>query len=200
MSTARNTRSILGVAALVSTLCACAESSRPEASAVIANARDAEPAAAAPRGPLIAHDSWEIVSEHEDPFSDRPTDALCPDEAHMPELLGAEPVFSVDTGDCTYITARQPALRAVARGETLVARVWHFALDADEAAEAHVALRIGDSTVLDQTVPIPSEGGLIATSEVAMNAFEAGTPVFFHLHNHGDNSWSLVELSAGPKP
>jgi hypothetical protein len=118
----------------------------------------------------------------------------------MPELLGAEPVFSVDTGACTYITARQPALRDVAQGETLVARVWHFALNAGEAAEAHVALRIGDTTVLDQTVPIPSAGGLIAVSETAPRAFEAGTPVFFHLHNHGDNSWSLVELSAGPKP
>ncbi|HTU61600.1 MAG TPA: hypothetical protein VMF89_24260, partial [Polyangiales bacterium] len=142
----------------------------------------------------------EIVSAEEDPFTDRVPDAMCPDDSHMPELLGAEPVFSIDTGGCTYITARQPALRDVAKGETLVARVWHFALNAGESAEAHVALRIGDTTVLDQTVPIPSEGGLIAATEVAMNAFEAGTPVFFHLHNHGDNSWSLVELSAGPKP
>jgi hypothetical protein len=189
---------------MIATLGACeAEASRQKTSAVVASARDAalldaEPTE--PRGPLVVHDSWEIVSAEEDPFSDRLSDAVCPDDSHMPELLGAEPVFSVDTGGCTYITARQPALRGVAKGETLVARVWHFALDAGESAEAHVALRIGDTTVLDQTVPIPSEGGLIAASEVAMNAFEAGTPVFFHLHNHGDNSWSLVELSAGPKP
>lgn len=118
----------------------------------------------------------------------------------MLELLASEPVFSVDTGGCKYITARQPALRDVTQGETLIARVWHFALNADESAEAHVALRIGESTVLDQAVPIPSQGGLIAIEEVATRAFPAGTPVFFHLHNHGDNSWSLVELSAGPKP
>jgi hypothetical protein len=208
VNTARNTRSILGVAAVISTVSACvAEPSRQETRTAAASARDAavldaEPAdePAKPRGPLVAHDSWEIVSAEEDPFSDRLPDAVCPDDSHMPELLGPEPVFSVDTGACTYITARQPALRDVAQGETLVARVWHFALDAGETAEAHLALRIGDTSVLDQTVPIPSEGGLIATSEVAMNAFEAGTPVFFHLHNHGDNSWSLVELSAGPKP
>ena len=179
----------------------CAEEAREEAEPIdVTISEDAGVAEAQLRGPLVSHDSWEIVAAEDDPFSDRPEGAVCPDDSHMPELLGAEPVFSVDTGGCTYITARQSALRKVAKGETLVARVWHFALSAGEAAEAHVALRIGDSTVLDQTVPIPSEGGLIATSKLAMNAFEAGTPIFFHLHNHGDNSWSLVELSAGPKP
>jgi hypothetical protein len=206
VSTARNTRSILGVVAVsLGSLLACEDASRDMASSLIANtdaaARDAaEVAAAQPRGPLIEPDAWEIVSAADDPFPDRLPDASCPDGTHMPELLGAEPVFSVDTGDCTYITARQPALRDVVKGETLVARVWHFALYADEPAEAHVALRIGDTTVLDQTVPIPSEGGLIAVEDTAVSSFAAGTPIYFHLHNHGDNSWSLVELSAGPKP
>lgn len=179
-----------------STLSAC------ESDAVVMTSTDAAAAIAAakPRGELVVHDSWEIVSAEEDPFPDRPSDVVCPDDSHMPELLGAEPVFSVDTGGCSYLTARQRSLRAVERGETLIARVWHFALDAGEPAEAHVALRIGDSDALDQTVPIPSEGGLIAVSNLAMRAYEAGTPIYFHLHNHGDNSWSLVELSAGPKP
>jgi len=151
------------------------------------------------RGPLIEPDSWELLSADEDPFPDRLPDANCPDGTHMPELLSGEPVFSVDTGLCSYLTARQPALRDVAKGETLVARVWHFALDANESVEAHVALRIADTTLLDQTVPIPSAGGLIAVEVTANSAFAAGTPIFFHLHNHGNNSWSLVELSAGPK-
>lgn len=152
------------------------------------------------RGALVEPEAWEIVAADEDPFPDRLPDASCPEGTHMPELLGGEPGFSVDTGGCSYLTARQLALRDVVKGETLVARVWHFALSADESAEAHVALRIADTTVLDQTVPIPSEGGLIAVELAAASAFAAGTPIFFHLHNHGDNSWSLVELSAGPKP
>lgn len=181
---------------MASTLIANTDAAAPDASAPDA----AEPAPTKPRGPLIEPEAWEIVSAADDPFPDRLPDASCPDGTHMPELLGAEPVFSVDTGDCNYITARQPALRDVVKGETLVARVWHFALYADEEAEAHVALRIGDTTLLDQTVPIPSEGGLIAIEEAAISSFPAGTPIYFHLHNHGDNSWSLVELSAGPKP
>ena len=190
---------------MIAALGACAEEARENRSTLQARSDAGAPDAAEasapkPRGSLVAHDSWEIALAEDDPWSDRPEGVVCPDDAHMPELLGAEPVFSVDTGGCTYITARQPALRDVAKGETIVARVWHFALNAGESAEAHVALRIGDSSVLDQTVPIPSEGGLIARSDVALQAFAAGTPIFFHLHNHGDNSWSLVELSAGPWP
>lgn len=184
-------------------LYACAETPRELPSALAADASASDAAARVPvrpRGALVSSDRWEIVSADDDPFADRLPDARCPAGAVMPELLGAEPVFSVDTGDCTYLTARQPALRDVARGETFVARVWHFALTAGEAGEAHVALRIGDSTVLDEMVPIPSAGGLIAVEEPATSTFEAGTPIYFHLHNHGDNSWSLVELSAGPQP
>ena len=152
------------------------------------------------RGPLVEPELWEVVAEADDPFTDRLPDASCPEDAYMFELLANEPVFSVDTGRCNYITARQPALRAVDEGETLVARIWHFALNAGESARAHVALRINESDVLDESVPIPSEGGLIAVEVEAKEAYPEGTPVFFHLHNHGDNSWSLVELSAGPKP
>jgi len=151
------------------------------------------------RGSLVDWNAWEVVAAPEDPFDDRPPDPSCPTGAYMPEILSGEEVFSVDTGACSYVTLRQPARRDVARGERLVARVWHFALNAGTSATAHVALRLGDSTVLDETVPIPSEGGLLAIDQPADHAYPEGTPVYFHLHNHGDNSWSLVELSAGPQ-
>jgi hypothetical protein len=138
------------------------------------------------------------MSAADDPFMDRPLDATCPDGAYHPELLATEPVFSVDTGGCRYLTARQPTLRAVAAGETLVLRVWHFALNAGESAMAHVAVRVGDAVLLDTTVAIPSAGGLLRVEQVAPDPVPEGTAVYFHLHNHGDNSWSFVELSAGP--
>jgi hypothetical protein len=153
---------------------------------------------AAPRGSLVATSAWEILAAEQDPFADRLPDARCPAGAYMPELLANEEVFSVDTGACNYITARQPALRAVSPGERLQARVWHFALKAQAPAAGHVALRLGETVVLDREVPIPSAGGLIAIEAVTTQSFPEGTPVYFHLHNHGDNSWSLVELSAGP--
>jgi hypothetical protein len=150
------------------------------------------------RGPLVDWNAWELVSAAEDPFDDRPPDPSCPSGSYLPEVLSGQDVFSVDTGACSYITVRQPALRDVARGESLVARVWHFALNAGDPATGHVSLRLAESTLLDETVPIPSPGGLLAIDQVADSPFAEGTPVYFHLHNHGDNSWSLVELSAGP--
>jgi hypothetical protein len=154
---------------------------------------------AAERTSLVDSTAWQVMPAAEDPFSDRPEDAACPDDAYMPEWLAEESVFSVNTGGCTYLTARQPVLRHVAAGETLVLRVWHFALDAGESAQAHVAVRLGDATLLDTSVAIPSAGGLLRVAQVAPRPISEGTAVYFHLHNHGDNSWSFVELSTGPQ-
>ena len=52
------------------------------------------------------------------------------------------------------------------------------------------------STSWTKRLPIPAEGGLIVKEVRATSAIPAGSTVFFHLHNHGMNSWALVELSA----
>lgn len=150
------------------------------------------------RTSLVDSSAWQVMSAIDDPFGDRPEDASCPEGAYMPEFLAEEPVFSVDTGGCTYLTAKQRSLRHVVAGERLVVRVWHFALHAGESAMAHVAVRIGEKTLLDTSVPIPAAGGLINIEEAAPESIPEGAPVYFHLHNHGDNSWSFVELSTGP--
>lgn len=171
-------------------------SATASAGAPIDAGSDLEPATE--RTSLVDASAWQVMSASEDPFDDRPEDAACPEGAYMPEYLSGEPVFSVDTGGCKYLTARQPALRHIVAGEKLELRVWHFALHAGESALAHVAVRIGDKALLDTTVPIPSEGGLLHIEEVAPESIPEGAAVYFHLHNHGDNSWSFVELSAGP--
>ena len=153
---------------------------------------------ASERTSLVASNAWRVMGAVDDPFDDRPEGASCPDGAYMAELLSETPVFSVDTGDCTYLTAEQRSLRHVVAGEKLVVRVWHFALHASESALAHVAVRVGERTLLDTTVPIPAAGGLINIEQAASESIPEGAPVYFHLHNHGDNSWSLVELSTGP--
>jgi hypothetical protein len=177
---------------------AAIEETTPEQPAV----HESDPApileAAAARTSLVESSAWQVMSAADDPFADRPEDAACPDGAYMPEFLSEEPVFSVDTGGCTYLTARQRSLRHVVAGEKLVLRVWHFALHAGESAMAHVAVRIDEKTLLDTTVPIPAAGGLLNVEEVAPESIPEGAAVYFHLHNHGDNSWSFVELSTGP--
>ena len=150
------------------------------------------------RVPLVDHTAWERLAPELDPFTDRPGNVTCADEATAFELLSEEAAYGVDTGLCNYLTARQRAREHVAMGERIIVRLWHFALSAPEPADAHAAVALDGEPLLDERIPIPSHGGLIQREVVAGRAFDKGSPVLFHLHNHGDNSWALVEVSAGP--
>jgi hypothetical protein len=147
---------------------------------------------------LVVHALWIPVGSAEDPFADRLADVRCPEAAAAAEVLSEEPAFGVDTGMCNYLTARQVMQTYVATGETIAVRLWHFELDAPNPAEAHAAVDVGGVRVLDQRVAIPAPGGLVKASLVVDHAMPSGTPVHFHLHNHGANSWALVEISTGP--
>lgn len=161
---------------------------------------DATPMAMRPsvRTSLVLPELWTALDAKSDPFADRLPMVRCLPGAVAAETLSEERVLGVDTGPCNYLTALQPTLRDVQPGDTLKVRLWHFELSAPEQAEAHAAVMIDDLTVLDERVPIPQPGGLIVRQVVAERAIPAGTPVYFHLHNHGENSWALVEVSTGP--
>jgi hypothetical protein len=152
----------------------------------------------AARTPLISSERWTVLDAAEDPFGDRPDVVDCAVTAVGPELLGTERVLGINTGACNYVTVIQPILRAVQPGETIKVRLWHFELDAPEPAEAHVAVFIDGVALLEQRVAIPQPGGLITQSVRADRVWKVGAPAVLHLHNHGANSWALVELSVGP--
>lgn len=147
---------------------------------------------------LIDHARWTRLEREDDPFPDRPAELDCAAEAVAPEALSGELALGVDTGGCRYVTVRQTTRAPIAIGETVVVRLWHFALSAPAPAQAHAAIDVGGVTVLDERVEIPAPGGLIKVEVVIDHAMAAGAPVHFHLHNHGANSWALVEVSAGP--
>jgi hypothetical protein len=149
------------------------------------------------RKSLVDHKLWSRVEAVDDPFSDGPAQVDCGFSATNYEYLGDEWAFSVDTGFCNYVTVQQPALRDIASGETIKLRLWHFELSAPEPAEAHAAVVVDGITILDERIPIPAPGGLVVREVRVERAVEMGAPVLFHLHNHGANSWSLVEVSNG---
>jgi hypothetical protein len=148
--------------------------------------------------PLVDPSRWLRVDASEDPFDDRPLQVDCPLIATVHEVLGNEPVFDVDTGQCNYLAVVQPTLRDVPAGARLRVRLFHFDLNAPMPAEAHAAIVVQGLFVLDERVPIPASGGLIARELRAERAIPAGTPIHFHLHNHGQNTWALVEVSVTP--
>lgn len=140
-------------------------------------------------GPLaiVDHLAWQVSEAGTDPFGDRPEDPAC-DPKGAREELGT---FEVETGLCTYLTASQPSLEAIAPGDTLDIEIWHLQLASLEPAEAHVAVRIGAHIVFDERVPIPGPANNLSRSITADFGADAGTPVFIHLHNHGYNSWKF---------
>lgn len=77
-------------------------------------------------------------------------------------------------------------------------RLAHFDLTAPEDSEAHVALQIEDLSVLDEHIPIPSRSQVLVRSVIAPRNIAAGAPTYFHVHNHGANSYALISVSAGP--
>jgi hypothetical protein len=159
---------------------------------------DAGPQPNTQRVSLIDHDLWVQLESEADPFEDRPDAFDCAADAVAAEELAGERAYGVDTGRCSYVTAVQPAVTHAAAGETLVVRLWHFALTAPNPGEAHAVVDVDGLRVLDERVPIPSPGGLIKITLPIERPVAAGAPVHFHLHNHGENSWALVEISAGP--
>lgn len=163
-----------------------------------ASASEPRPAAATFRTSLVDHDDWWRLDAAQDPFSDRIANVQCTPAGALAEVLADERAFGVDTGACNYLTAVQPAARAIAAGETLKVRLWHFELSAPEPAEAHAAVWVDGLPVLDERIPIPAPGGLLVRELLLERDVPAGAPVHFHLHNHGANSWALVEVSAGP--
>jgi hypothetical protein len=151
-----------------------------------------------PRVSLVDPERWTRTTEAGDPFDDRLPAVICDETATHAEDLGGALVYSVDTSFCNYVTARQATLADVRAGDYVRVRAFHFRLFAREPAEAHIAVRLGETLLWEERVPIPDDesGPLGATVRAAADV-PRGTDVFFHLHNHGDNSWALVELTTG---
>jgi hypothetical protein len=148
---------------------------------------------------LVAADRWTPVPLEADPYAEHHAGAsACPAVAFGVEELGTDSSFFIDVRDCAYLTVEQTTLVEVEEGDPMRLRLWHFALDAlRETATATIVMTVAGSTVLDATIPIPSESELLAPAWVAGFDAPAGSRAVFHLRNHGSNSYNLIELSRG---
>ncbi|MCH9684861.1 MAG: hypothetical protein K0V04_25725 [Deltaproteobacteria bacterium] len=145
--------------------------------------------------PLVATDDWRPGSAQDDPLRhERPATIDCPVAAWGPELGGLE----VQTGSCGYFHVVQPSLVTIAPGDLIEVVVFHDRLDAAEASEGHVAVMLGDEVIWEQHVDIPSDAAVLEERWFADRAWPAGTRVGIHLHNHGYNAWTVLELTVLP--
>jgi hypothetical protein len=193
---------LLWAAALVGAACvACADAgSEPSRAAGTADAGpdadDAEGADAALGPRALVHSAlWESVPWGEDPFD--PSEGAeppppCAQGAYGEENLGGELVFFVRTEQCPSLTVRQASRTALRAGDTLQIRVYHFALTAPVNASARLIVQLGETRVWEGELPIPSPAAEIVEQWQAGADYPAGTPVLFHVNNHGNNEYTLI--------
>ena len=153
-------------------------------------------------------EEWQLIGDVElpgsfflpaaDPFSPlQRTDAFCDPLAHRSEPIVGVPSFTIDSAGCNYLTVVQPALVAVRPGDPIYVRIWHFTLTAPAPAVAYLALQAGDDPLWSAQLPIPSATGLVIETTTATRAVAAGAPIYFHLQNHGNNSYNLIDVKVG---
>jgi hypothetical protein len=153
-----------------------------------------------PEAQLLDHSGFEAVGAAEDLWAEhRPADVDCPELAWGEESAGGVPVVEVDTNECHYLTARASLPENVLRGEPLRLRVWHFDLFYSEQAEGHMALAIDGDVLFDYAIDIPGDAAMIDETVDAPRTYPAGAELQWHLHNHGANTWNLVDLLRNPE-
>ena len=142
---------------------------------------------------------WQQATASEDPFPDRPENVECPTSAMVIEFEEDTAFLEIDTTFCSYVTLTQETKAEIEEGDTVVFRWGHRDLDAPNPAQGHVALLINDSLVVDQTVDIPaSEMDTVVEFEMPEDV-PMGSPIWLHLHNHGDNQWLFYTPQVQPQ-
>jgi hypothetical protein len=153
-----------------------------------------------PTGPLVNAFDWQLAAASEDPFASlQPETVSCSPESYGPEDLAGIWVYSIDTRDCNWLTVKQKTTVGVAVGDTIRANVWHFELNAPEPAHALVGLASAEAIMDQVEEPIPQTGRLVQLNFLAQTPMPADSWLYFHLNNHGANSWHLVEIVVNPE-
>lgn len=141
---------------------------------------------------LVKPQAWVQLGADADPLRDhRPASVECPlGVGWLVEVTG----FEVNTGGCNYGAFTQPSLREIVPGAQISLNLYHFDLVAAEPATAHAVIMAGDHVLLEREVEIPGKAMVHDIDLVADFALAAGEPVVFHLHNHGQNTWTLASI------
>lgn len=156
--------------------------------------RDAAPATqadAAAWHDIVVADEWRKTAAEDDPLAQHRPD---PVECDIAGWFVEDDELEINTARCNYLFVEQPALVEVGRGDLVRLGLRHFDLTAPEPATAHVALLFGDVVVWELDLTIPHEAQVLDVEWTAQRALPAGAPVGLHLHNHGQNTWTLAHV------
>ena len=146
------------------------------------------------RRPLADNTRWA-----EDLFAD-------PHVEHQPEVIECDAAarqiegstLELDTGPCNYHVVAQPSTTDVTEGDRVIVRAFHDQLYAPEPAEAHLSLTLDGHVLWDERIAIPSPATPYTVTLDADFDAPAGRPLVLHLHNHGVNTYRLVDVTVEP--
>lgn len=109
-------------------------------------------------------------------------------------LLEESTALEVSTAECNYLSLVEASAVDALAGENLVTELSYFDLTADMPTVAHVALTLDSEILWETEIPVPSAGDVVPISITLTRDVPEGTPVGFHLHNHGQNTWNFSPL------
>ena len=122
--------------------------------------------------------------------------------AYVPECEQSMTVLSVYTrmpddrvNLCNWITLTQPSLRNIRAGDQVEVRTFHDALTAPVSAEARMTFVVADQITFDFRELIPSDSAFESQTWTADRDYPAGTPLLWHVNNHGRNEYMLIEVN-----
>ena len=151
-------------------------------------------------GPLVNTFGWISTGLEQDPFNEYWSDHVkCGEDEHGVEMLADIWAYSIQTGECNWLTIKQPSLSVIYEGDIVRAEVWHFFLSALEPASALVGLATPDAILAEMVELIPQPARMIELEFVAQTTIAKHTPIYFHISNHGTNSWHLLNIQINPK-
>ena len=143
----------------------------------------------------VDHNDWVVSALGTDFFGAIPEEVCEEEVSYRAEELGGEFVFAIETRFCSYLTVEQPARLGIEAGDTIKVRLYHAPLTGPPEALAHVGLAIGGEVLWSRQVPIPAGNAFVIEEIVIDSDAPAGTPILFHVDNHGDNEYALIELT-----
>ena len=122
--------------------------------------------------------------------------------AYVPECEQLMTVLSIYTrmpddrvNLCNWLTLTQPSLRAIRAGDRVEVRTFHDKLTAPVSGEARMTFVVGDEITFDVTELIPSDSSFESATWTADRDYPVGTPLLWHVDNHGRNEYMLIEVN-----
>jgi hypothetical protein len=135
---------------------------------------------------------WAIAEPAGDPFSAHATERLLCSTAALRDEGGW---IEVNTTTCNYSTLVAHFSIGASAGSHITGEVAWATLAAIDPAVATLALALGEQVLWSHEVAIPGEANLVSVDFALPERVAAGSALFFHVRNHGYNSWQLSPLT-----